>query len=50
MTNLFEKNKYSLQSKIGALIFDEMKIKEGLVWTTVYQNVGNFLINVRKVI
>jgi hypothetical protein len=30
MTNLFEKNKYSLQSKIGALIFDEMKIKEGL--------------------
>jgi hypothetical protein len=34
MTNLFEKNKYSLQSKIGALIFDEMKIKEGLVWTT----------------
>jgi hypothetical protein len=34
MTNLFEKNKYSLQSKIGALIFDEMKIKEGLVRTT----------------
>jgi hypothetical protein len=30
MTNLFEKNKYSLQSKIGELIFDEMKIKEGL--------------------
>jgi hypothetical protein len=26
MTNLFEKNKYSLQSKIGELIFDEMKI------------------------
>jgi hypothetical protein len=42
MTNLFEKNKYSLQSKIGALIFDEMKIKEGLVRTTESNEIVGF--------
>ena len=42
ITNLFEKNKYSLQCKIGALIFDEMKIKEGLVWTTESNEVVGF--------
>ena len=42
MTNLFEKNKYSLQSKIGALIFDEMKIKEGLVCTTESNEIVGF--------
>ena len=33
MSNIFTQNNYSNQSKVGALIFDEIKINEGLVWT-----------------
>jgi len=29
----FEKISYSIQSKLGVLIFNEMQIKEGLIWS-----------------
>jgi ribosomal protein S15P/S13E len=33
MNQNFEHHSYSIQSKLGILIFDEMKIKEGLIWS-----------------
>jgi hypothetical protein len=33
MNQNFEHQSYSIQSKLGILIFDEMKIKEGLIWS-----------------
>jgi hypothetical protein len=33
MNQNFEHQSYSIQSKLGILIFDEMKIKKGLIWS-----------------